>query len=109
MTERKTSALPVQVQMLSKHFGAVRAVDDVTFDIRPGELLTLLGPSGSGKTTLLMMIAGFSRPTQGSIRIAGQEIAEDRGAILVLGTDLDGYFSYNLTKGVTTRLGTYIQ
>ena len=74
MTERKTSAMPVQVQMLSKHFGAVRAVDDVTFDIRPGELLTLLGPSGSGKTTLLMMIAGFSRPTQGSIRIAGQEI-----------------------------------
>jgi len=74
MTELKTSALPVQVQGLSKHFGAVRAVDEVSLDIRAGELLTLLGPSGSGKTTLLMMIAGFSRPTRGSIRIAGQEI-----------------------------------
>lgn len=68
------SALPVQIRSLSKYFGAVRAVDDVSFDIKAGEFLTLLGPSGSGKTTLLMMIAGFSRPNQGSIRIADQEI-----------------------------------
>jgi len=74
MTLPSTTALPVQVQSLSKHFGEVRAVEDISFDIRPGEFLTLLGPSGSGKTTLLMMIAGFSRPTNGSIRIAGQEI-----------------------------------
>ena len=73
-TAPTTTALPVQVQSLSKHFGEVRAVEDISFDIRAGEFLTLLGPSGSGKTTLLMMIAGFSRPTAGSIRIAGQEI-----------------------------------
>lgn len=74
MTSNPNTALPVHVQSLSKHFGEVRAVENVSFDIRPGEFLTLLGPSGSGKTTLLMMIAGFSRPTHGSIRIAGQEI-----------------------------------
>ena len=69
-----TTALPVRIQSLSKHFGEFRAVEDVSFDIHAGELLTLLGPSGSGKTTLLMMMAGFSRPTAGSIRIADQEI-----------------------------------
>jgi len=74
MNQPATPALPVQIQQLSKHFGSLRAVEDVSFDIRAGEFLTLLGPSGSGKTTLLMMIAGFSRPTRGSIRIADQEI-----------------------------------
>ena len=74
MTHRPTTALPVQVQSLSKHFGEFRAVENISFDIRAGEFLTLLGPSGSGKTTLLLMIAGFSRPTEGSIRIADQEI-----------------------------------
>lgn len=74
MQNPQITALPVQIQSLTKHFGAVHAVEDVTFDIKAGEFLTLLGPSGSGKTTLLMMIAGFSRPTGGSIRIAGQEI-----------------------------------
>jgi putative spermidine/putrescine transport system ATP-binding protein len=74
MVSNPSTALAVQIQSLSKHFGEFRAVDDVSLDIRPGEFLTLLGPSGSGKTTLLMMMAGFSRPTSGSIRIAGQEI-----------------------------------
>jgi ABC-type Fe3+/spermidine/putrescine transport system ATPase subunit len=68
---------------LSKRYGPVTAVDNVTLDIQRGEFLTLLGPSGSGKTTLLMMIAGFQEATSGDILLDGTSIggmpAEKRG------------------------------
>lgn len=54
-----------------RHFGHVRAVDDVSFDIRNGEFFTFLGPSGSGKTTCLRLIAGFERPDRGTVYLAG--------------------------------------
>jgi putative spermidine/putrescine transport system ATP-binding protein len=53
----------------------VRAVDNISVDIREGEFFTLLGPSGSGKTTCLRMIGGFTLPTTGSIRINGQDVS----------------------------------
>ncbi|MBL8341813.1 MAG: ABC transporter ATP-binding protein [Rubrivivax sp.] len=62
---------------LRKRFGRggeVRALDDVDLDVRAGEFLTLLGPSGSGKTTLLMVLAGFTRPDQGSLRFGDEEV-----------------------------------
>jgi putative spermidine/putrescine transport system ATP-binding protein len=52
----------------------VRAVDDVSLEIEPGEFFTLLGPSGSGKTTCLRMIGGFTLPTAGTIRIHGEDV-----------------------------------
>jgi putative spermidine/putrescine transport system ATP-binding protein len=61
----------VRFQHVSRHFGSVRAVDDVTLDIGEGEFFALLGPSGSGKTTCLRLIAGFEQPTSGHIEIAG--------------------------------------
>lgn len=58
---------------VSRHFGAVRAVDRVDLSIGAGEFFALLGPSGSGKTTCLRLIAGFERPTAGSISIFGED------------------------------------
>ncbi len=62
----------VRFEQVSRHFGAVRAVDDVTLEITEGEFFAMLGPSGSGKTTCLRLIAGFEQPTSGHIEIFGQ-------------------------------------
>ena len=62
----------VSFQEVSRHFGAVRAVDRVDLDIREGEFFAMLGPSGSGKTTCLRLMAGFEQPTAGHIEIFGE-------------------------------------
>ncbi len=62
----------VSFQHVSRHFGPVRAVDDVVLDIAPGEFFAMLGPSGSGKTTCLRLVAGFEQPTSGHIEIFGE-------------------------------------
>src|SRR6187549_2446620 len=62
----------VSFRQVSRHFGAVKAVDAVDLDIRPGEFFAMLGPSGSGKTTCLRLIAGFEQPTGGHIEIFGE-------------------------------------
>ncbi|MGQ0567860.1 MAG: ABC transporter ATP-binding protein [Gemmobacter sp.] len=66
----------ISVRNVTKSFGRVRAVSDVSLDIREGEFFSLLGASGSGKTTLLRMIAGFEGVTSGTIQIDGQEIQD---------------------------------
>jgi putative spermidine/putrescine transport system ATP-binding protein len=60
--------------IVKSYDGKVRAVDGVSLTIEKGEFVTFLGPSGSGKTTTLMMIAGFERPTSGTITLAGRPI-----------------------------------
>jgi putative spermidine/putrescine transport system ATP-binding protein len=68
-------AVAVRFEHVSRHFGAVRAVDDVSLEIEEGEFFSVLGPSGSGKTTCLRLIAGFEQPTAGDITIAGRAAA----------------------------------
>src|SRR6476659_341750 len=70
MTTQPTPA--VRFTHTSRHFGSVRAVDDVSLDIEDGEFFAMLGPSGSGKTTCLRLIAGFDQPTAGHIEIFGE-------------------------------------
>ena len=64
----------VRFRGVSRHFGAVKAVDGVDLDIVAGEFFAMLGPSGSGKTTCLRLIAGFDRPTAGHIEIFGEAV-----------------------------------
>jgi spermidine/putrescine ABC transporter ATP-binding subunit len=65
----------ISLRGIRKSFGPVRAVDDVSFDIRRGEFFSLLGPSGCGKTTLLRMLAGFEYPEAGEIYLDGQPVS----------------------------------
>ena len=64
----------LQVQGLTRHFGGLRAVDEVSFEVEPGEFLGVIGPNGAGKTTLFSMIAGQLPPTAGRIVFDGQDI-----------------------------------
>src|SRR5213075_2038859 len=77
----------VRVSHVTKRFGGVTAVDDVSFEVPKGSFATLLGPSGCGKTTTLRMIAGFYDPDEGDIVVSGRRIndlpAHRRGTAMV--------------------------
>lgn len=72
----------VEVTGLRKIFNGVRAVDNLSFQIEPGEIVGLLGANGAGKTTAIHILLGLTTPTSGSIRLFGLDIAKHRSAIL---------------------------
>ena len=66
--------MSIQLKNVTKKFGEVAAVDNVSFSVKEGELMALLGPSGGGKTTVLRMLAGLEMPTSGDVFIRGQRV-----------------------------------
>jgi branched-chain amino acid transport system ATP-binding protein len=66
----------LSVEHVAMHFGGLRALDDVSFEIERGAVLGLIGPNGSGKTTLMNVVSGVYKPTAGSVRFAGKCIAD---------------------------------
>src|SRR6476661_3081321 len=72
---RSAMSTAIELRGLSKHFGEVRAVDELDLEIEHGEFFSMLGPSGSGKTTVLRLIAGFEQPTSGTITLDGVDVS----------------------------------
>lgn len=71
-----TPAAPVlEVQGLTRRFGGLTAVEDLTFEVRPGEILSLIGPNGAGKSTVFNLISGLYPPSAGQILFKGENIA----------------------------------
>jgi ABC-2 type transport system ATP-binding protein len=64
----------IEISHLSKRYGQLTAVDDISFNVEPGEVLGFLGPNGAGKSTTMKMITGFLSPTSGSIRVCGHDV-----------------------------------
>jgi putative ABC transport system ATP-binding protein len=86
-TSTPGSAPAVRCTNLTKEFGRgdtrITAVNQVTFDIQPGEMTLLVGPSGCGKTTLISIIAGLLNPSAGEVSVFGQRLDQLRGSRLV--------------------------
>jgi ABC-2 type transport system ATP-binding protein len=74
---------------LSKHYGATKAVDDVSFTVRPGMVTGFLGPNGAGKSTTMRMIVGLDRPSAGQVTVNGKRYAEHRAPLREVGVLLD--------------------
>ncbi len=67
----------IEVRDLVKHYGHVKALQGVTFEVRPGEVVGLLGPNGAGKSTAMRIVTGFLAPTSGSAMVDGIEVVDD--------------------------------
>jgi branched-chain amino acid transport system ATP-binding protein len=65
----------LEVKNLSKHFGGIRAIEDISFSMQRGMILSIIGPNGAGKTTLFNCLTGFMKPTKGSIVLSDRDIS----------------------------------
>jgi len=81
------NAVALELNALTKRFGDITAVDNLSFRVKYGEIFGLLGPNGSGKTTTINMISGLSKPSSGEVKVLGYNMADNTRAVhAVLGT-----------------------
>lgn len=79
MTQHDPAGVPsIRADRLTRRFGAFTAVENLSFDIRPGVLVAFLGPNGAGKSTTMRMLTGFLSPSSGSAQILGRDVTTDR-------------------------------
>jgi branched-chain amino acid transport system ATP-binding protein len=76
LSNRRSGAPVLRVTDFRKHYGAIRAVDGISFEVRPGEIFGVIGPNGSGKTTLFNSILGQIRPDSGHIELNGEAVTQ---------------------------------
>ena len=91
----------LEIRDLSKRFGGLSALSDVTFGIRKGEILSLIGPNGAGKTTCLNLITGFYRPTTGEIRYVTADITGHAPYAIAQSGLIRTFQKTNVLKGLT--------
>lgn len=106
------SAPILEVENLSKRYGGVKALDDVSFAIQPGDVFGIIGPNGSGKTTLINCITGFAKPSGGKVRFKGKDItAAEPHRVAALGVTrtfqiMRPYFSLPAYKNLVIPLSS---
>ena len=89
MTDPAKHGTRIEVRNLTKKFGSLTAVDDLSFSVEPGRITGFLGPNGAGKTTTLRMLLGLVRPTHGTATIGGERYSEISTPQRVVGSALE--------------------
>jgi ABC-2 type transport system ATP-binding protein len=88
-SQQSPGSLLIEARGLTKRYGKTVAVDDLSFDVLPGQVTGFLGPNGAGKSTTLRMILGLDAPTSGSVTIGGRPYAQHRRPLYEVGALLD--------------------
>ncbi|MCH8309383.1 MAG: ABC transporter ATP-binding protein, partial [Chloroflexi bacterium] len=107
---RESADEVISVESLSKKFGDLVAVDDISFSVRRGEVFGILGPNGAGKTTTLECIEGLQKPSSGKISVLGTEVARDPNTVKErIGVQLQAsaYFDYLTLTEILELFGRF--
>jgi len=94
-------AASLEVRGLCKSFGGIHAVKDISFEVRPGEIIGLIGPNGAGKTTCFNLITGFYTPTAGSVRYGGSDVTGEKPYRMARRGIVRSFQKTNILKSLT--------